>query len=86
MKVCIDPVFLHLPCYNINHASHSIRTVKYRGWPSQYLYTLGQKRLVGIGYRMTENPGILRMTVNHDHQLGRTSTQSAQRNAARRSG
>ena len=40
MKMCIDPVFLHLPCHNIDHASHSIRTVKYRGRPSQHLYAL----------------------------------------------
>ena len=67
MQMGVYPVFLHLPRHDVDHAAHSVRAVQHRSGAPQHFHPFGQERLVGIGYRMTENAGILRMAVNQDH-------------------
>ena len=83
MQMGVYSVFLHLPRHDVDYAAHGVRAVQHRSGAPQHFHPFGQERLVGIGYRMTENAGILWMAVNQDHQPGRSSAQSAQGDASR---
>ncbi|EEB22933.1 hypothetical protein BACDOR_04581 [Phocaeicola dorei DSM 17855] len=84
MQVGPHAVLVHPAGNDIHYAAHSVRPVEYGRRTAQHLHAVGQQRLVGIGYGVSEDAGILRMSVYQHHQPGIAAAQSAQRNTARR--
>ena len=81
----LHSVFLHLAGNDIHNSSHCVRAVEHGGRASQHFHPFCHERLAGIGYRMSEQTHILRMSVYQHHQPSRTSAHASQRDAPGRS-
>ena len=77
-----NTVTMHAARNDIDDAPHRIAAIKHRGRATEYFHTLGHHRLIAVGYRMTIDSLILRMTVDENHQLSGTTADAAEIDAA----
>ena len=73
LYISLHAVCVHLACHDVHHTCHRIAAIEQRGRTSHHLHFLCHHGLVSIGYGVSHESCILRLSVNQHEEVCTTA-------------